>query len=129
LSLRFAAVIPEQAFDALFKAVLTDRDADAALALWADDADITMWGSDLPEKAVGRAEVHELLKGIAGARTRLSFRWDERRAHTVGNTAWINAAGTIAVNGGAPAAYRLTVVFIYNGDTWQIHTFNGNVPD
>lgn len=122
-------MIPEQAFAALFKSVLQDRDPDAALALWADDPDVTMWGSDLPERATGKGQVYELLKSIAESRNRLVFRWDEHRAHTNGDTAWINASGTIAVNGGAPAAYRLTVVFVYNGETWQIHTFNGNVPD
>jgi SnoaL-like domain len=122
-------VIPEQAFDALFKAVAGERDPDAAIALWADDPDITMWGSDLPERAVGRVQVYELLKAIAESRSRLVFRWDERRAHTHGDTAWINAAGSLAVNGSTPMAYRLTVVFTFAGDTWKIHTFHGNVPD
>ena len=121
-------MIPEQAFEALFKAVLQDRDADAALELWADDADVTMWGSDLPERAKGRAQVHELLQSIAASRSALTFRWDEHRAHTNGDTAWINASGSIAVNGSAPSPYRLTVVFTFDGETWKIHTFNGSIP-
>jgi hypothetical protein len=122
-------VIPEQAFAALFKAVVEDRNPDAAIALWADDPDVTMYGSDLPERATGRDEVYDLLKGIAQSRNRLVFRWDTQRAHTVGDAAWINADGTMVVNGTTPIPYRLTVVFVYNGDTWLIHTYNGNVPD
>lgn len=122
-------MIPEQAFEALFKSVFDDRDPDSAMALWADDPDITMWSGDLPERAIGRSEVYELLKGFAESRNRLVYRWDERRAHTNGNTAWINASGTLSVNRSTPMAYRLTVVFTFDGDTWLIHTFNGNVPD
>jgi ketosteroid isomerase-like protein len=121
-------VIPEQTFTAFFAAVLEERNADAAMDFWADDADITMWGPDLPERAVGRAEVHELLTRIASSRTRLVFRWDEERVHTVGDIAWLNAAGTVTVNNTVPAPFRLTIVFIYADGTWKIHTFNGGVP-
>jgi len=121
-------VIPEQAFDALFKAVVDERDPDAAMALWADDPDVTFWGSDLPERAVGRDAIRELLSHIASGRNRLAFRWDERRTHTIGDTAWTNASGTVAVNDTAPLPYRLTVVFTFVGDTWKIHTYQASIP-
>jgi len=121
-------VIPEQTFTAFFTTVLEERNADAAMDFWADDADVTMWGPDLPERAVGRAEVHELLPRIASSRTQLVFRWDEQRVHTVGDIAWLNAAGTVTVNNTVPAPFRLTIVFTYADGTWKIHTFNGGVP-
>jgi ketosteroid isomerase-like protein len=122
-------VIPEQTFAAFIATVLEERNADAAMDFWADDADVTMWGSDLPERAVGRDAVRELLVRIAGSRSRLGFRWDEQRVHTIGEVAWLNAAGAITVNGTAPTPYRLTIVFVYVDGTWKIHTFNGSVPD
>jgi SnoaL-like protein len=121
-------VIPEQTFAAFLATVLEERNPDAAMDFWAGDADVTMWGSDLPERAVGREAVRDLLERIADSRSRLGFRWDERRFHTVGDIAWLNAAGSVTVNGSAPMPYRLTVVFTYTDGTWKIHTFNGSVP-
>src|SRR5262249_20750377 len=41
-------------FDAFFERLTVDRDATAATALFAEDAEIWMSGSDLPEIAIGR---------------------------------------------------------------------------
>jgi ketosteroid isomerase-like protein len=122
-------VIPEQTFAAFFATILEERNADAAMDFWADDDDVTMWGSDLPERAVGRDAIRELLARVTGSRNQLGFRWDERRFHTIDDVAWLNAAGTLTLNGTAPMPYRLTMVFVFAEGTWKIHTFNGSVPD
>jgi ketosteroid isomerase-like protein len=114
---------PLDTFHAFFRAILDDADVDAFMKLWAVDDDITMWGSELPERAVGHEQIRALAQGIAGAQFR--FTWDELRVHDSGDTAWINAAGSFD---GTP--YRLTAILVRRrAGEWKWHTFNGSVPD
>jgi RimJ/RimL family protein N-acetyltransferase/ketosteroid isomerase-like protein len=115
------------AFDALYDAVLGAHDADAALALFAPDGDIVMWGSEEAERAVGPAAVGELLRGIAASPATLAFRWRERRVHVEGHAAWINAAGAVDVDGRA-SAYRVTAVLVRRAGAWRWHTHSGSEP-
>ena len=95
---------------------------------WADDDDVTMWGSDLHERAVGRDAVRKLGTQIAAAPHLIEFEWDEKRVHGEGETAWINASGTVRSDG-KRAGYRLTAIFVRQGERWLWHTFNGSIPD
>ena len=115
---------PLDTFHALFHAILDDADVDAFMALWAPDEDVTMWGSERDERAVGHAEIRALGERIAGSSFR--FDWDELRVHDEGgDTAWINAAGTFT--GGHP--YRLTAVLVRRrAREWKWHTFHGSEP-
>src|SRR3954449_13548584 len=97
---------PLDTFHTLFDTILVRRDVDAFMKLWAVDEDITMWGSDLPERAVGHDEVRALAEGIARG-AQLTFTWDELRVHDAGDTAWITAAGSL--NG---MRYRLTAILV-----------------
>ena len=120
-------------FDALFAALLNQRDADAGTALFTDDADIVMWGSEDVERAMGRAAIAELHRGIAAFSGTLTFRWYERHVHVEGDAAWVNAAGELSlqVGGQAPrtGAYRLTAVLVRRHGSWRWHTFNGSEPN
>jgi hypothetical protein len=116
-----------EAFEALFTALLGDRDASAGSALFVQEDDITMWGSELGERAVGPEELAELHEAIAASESVLEFHWDELRTHVHDDVAWVNAAGEIAVDGrGRP--YRLTAVLVQRNDGWRWHTFNGSEP-
>jgi ketosteroid isomerase-like protein len=118
-----AGTDPLDTFNAFFTTILDDADVDAFMDLWAPDADVTMWGSDLPERAHGRGEIRVLAEDLAGAN--LTFAWDELRVHEAGDTAWVNAAGTAN-----RAPYRLTVVLVRRrAGEWKVHTFNGSIPD
>jgi ketosteroid isomerase-like protein len=118
-----AGTDPLDTFRALFRAIIDDADVDAFMALWAVDEDVTMWGSELAERAVGHDQIRTLAEGIAGAQ--LAFIWDELRVHDAGDTAWINAAGSV---NGMP--YRLTAILVRRrAREWKWHTFNGSVPE
>jgi ketosteroid isomerase-like protein len=114
---------PLDTFHALFESILVQRDVDAFMKLWAVDADVTMWGSDLAERAVGHDQIRALAERLA--RAQITFTWDELRVHDAGDSAWINAAGSV---NGMP--YRLTAILVRRrAREWKWHTFNGSVPD
>jgi ketosteroid isomerase-like protein len=119
---------PLAVFDALFHAVCVERDPDAFIALWADDADTTMWGSDLDERATGADQIEALGEAITASPFALFFTWHERQVHVEGDTAWVNAAGTLAVDS-QTTPYRVTGVLVRRYDEWRWHTFNGSEPN
>ena len=118
----------QETFQLLFKTILEDRDVDAFMDCWAGDDDVTMWGSDLHERAVGREAIRALGTQIAGSQHVLRFDWDETHAHDEGDTGWINASGSLYVDG-KRADYRLTAVFVRRDGRWRWHTFSGSTPD
>ena len=119
---------PSETFDALFASILEHRDVDAFMALWAGDDDVTMWGSDLHERAVGGDAIRKLGTQIAAATHVIECEWDDKRVHGEGETAWINASGALVVDG-KRVNYRITAIFVRQGERWLWHTFNGSIPD
>jgi hypothetical protein len=115
-------VAVDAAFDALFRAILEERDVDAFMACWADDHDVQMWGSDLAERADGRDAIRRLGEAIV-AGDEIRFEWADRFVYTEGEVAWVNAAGTC---NGMP--YRLTAVLVRRAGAWRWHTFSGSIP-
>jgi ketosteroid isomerase-like protein len=118
-----------ETFDALFRAVTADRDGEAFANLWlVDDPTITMWGSDLDERAIGADAVRKLGAAIAASKSELRFAWDDVAVHERGEVAWVNASGRIEVDG-APHPYRVTGIMLQTFAGWRWHTFHGSVPD
>jgi ketosteroid isomerase-like protein len=119
-------------FDALFETLTRERDADSGTALFADDADIVMWGSDESEQAIGPEAVGELHHALAALSGELTFRWLQRHVHVEGDAAWVNAAGDVSVQLPGEAtrrtSYRMTAVFVRRGGAWRWHTFTGSEP-
>src|SRR4051794_13127494 len=110
-----AGTDPLETFHALFRAIIDDGDVDEFMKLWAVDDDVTMWGSDLAERALGRDEIRALGERVAGSK--LAFTWDELRVHDAGDSAWINAAGSV---NGVP--YRMTAVLVRRrAREWKWH--------
>jgi ketosteroid isomerase-like protein len=117
------------AFERLFHAACEARDIDAFMALWiVDEPAITMWGSDLEERAEGLDAIRALGEAIISSEQQIRFEWDEVQIHERGDTAWVNASGSIEVDG-ARRPYRLTAVLERNFAGWRWHTFNGSIPD
>jgi ketosteroid isomerase-like protein len=114
-------------FESLYRALCADRDADIALALWADDDDITIFGSEASDTAVGPADVRTHLEAIAASARTIAFRWFEPRVRIEGDVAWVNASGTLSVDD-AEAAYQVTGVFVRRGRRWLWHTHSGSTP-
>ncbi len=119
-------------FDALFERATRDRDAKAAAAIFAADEDVTMWGSDEAERAVGPEAVRALLSSVASSPAELAFRWNERRVHVEGDTAWVAACGEASAtrpDGGARTIpYRVVSVFVRRDGAWRVHTYCGAEP-
>jgi ketosteroid isomerase-like protein len=122
-----------EVFDALFVALTERHDALAATRLFVDEPDVVMWGSEEPERAVGRAAIGALHAGIAAHSGTLVFRWYRRHVHVEHEAAWVNADGEVVVTGdGQPlrvVPYRLTAIFVRREDEWGWHTFHGSEPN
>lgn len=120
------------AFDALFEALVDRRDAEAGSRLFADDADVLMWGSEESEQAIGPDAIAELHRAIAASPAELAFAWERRLVHVEGDVAWVSAAGTVRVArpGGAPRTtpYRAIAVLVRRSHAWRWHTFSGSEP-
>jgi ketosteroid isomerase-like protein len=112
-------------FHELFRVATETRDVDAFAALWAEDPAVTMWGSDLAERAHGIDAVRALGSALVDSPDELRFEWHDVDVYERGYVAWINAAGT--VNGSTP--YRATAVLVRTPTGWRFHTFNGSIPD
>jgi ketosteroid isomerase-like protein len=119
---------PLDVFDALYSAACDDRDAAAVHALWATDPDTVMWGSDEDERAHGPEEVKALLEAVVASPSELGFDWEEREHHVEGDVCWINARGSLYVNGEA-TPYRVTAVLVRRDGVWRWHTHSGSEPN
>jgi uncharacterized protein (TIGR02246 family) len=120
------------AFDAFFERLTVDRDAAGASALFADDDDIWMSGSDLPELAIGTEAIAALHRDVVSRPFSLRFTWDKRMVHRDGDVAWVNADGSLLVDyqDREPTTmhYRITVVLVRRDGAWRWHTMNGSEP-
>jgi SnoaL-like domain len=112
-------------FHEFFRVATDTRDLAAFAALWAVDPTITMWGSDLGERAVGIDEVRALGEAVMTSADELRFVWEDVDVYERGYVAWVNASGTL--NGETP--YRATAVLVRTPIGWRFHTFNGSIPD
>jgi ketosteroid isomerase-like protein len=114
-------------FASLYRLLCEERDAEAAIALWAADADIALFGSEESDAAVGPTAVHAHLVAIAASKSEISFAWHEQQGHVEGDAAWVNASGTVTVNG-RRSAYHVTGVFVRRDGRWVWHTHSGSEP-
>ena len=120
-------------FERLIGALTQQRDADAAIALFAGDEDIAFWGSREDEFALGPTAVVNLLRTITGSTVQLQPSFPQRRVTVAGEAAWVNAVGEMrARTPGTPLQvipYRITGIFVRRDDGWRWHTFSGSQPN
>jgi ketosteroid isomerase-like protein len=107
--------------------VCEERDGAAAFALWAEDDDVTLFGSEVTDTARGPAEVRAHMGTIAGASATIRFAWDDKRVHVEGDVAWVTARGTLSVDGRI-APYQVVGVLVRRAGGWRWHTFSGSEP-
>jgi ketosteroid isomerase-like protein len=118
---------PLAVFDALFRHLCEERDATAASALWAEDDDVTLFGSEQADTARGPAELRAHMEAIAGANATIRFAWTDKRVHVEDDVAWVTASGTLAVDDNV-APYQVACVLVRRGAEWRLHTFSGSEP-
>jgi ketosteroid isomerase-like protein len=116
-----------EAFDSLYRLLCDKRDAVGAMALWASDDDVALFGSDQSDRALGQRAVREHLEAIAGSSSTLVFVWHERYVHIEGDAAWVSAIGTLTVDSRA-STYQVTAVFVWREGRWLWHTHSGSEP-
>ena len=104
-----------------------ERDAVAAFAVWAEDDDITLFGSELTDTARGPAELRPHMEAIAGSAPRIRFDWTDKRVHVEGDVAWVTASGTLTVDDRV-APYQVAGVLVRRAGEWRWHTFSGSEP-
>jgi ketosteroid isomerase-like protein len=68
-------------------------DPGAVAALFCDDEDITFWGSEQDEAAVGPEAVRAFTSALVERIQDMSVAWAEERVRVAGEVAWVNAAG------------------------------------
>jgi ketosteroid isomerase-like protein len=115
-------------FDALYAAACETRDADAMVALFRTDDDVSFWGSGPTEQYFGPAELRAFADAITRSEHSFHVRWDERRVHIESNVAWVNALGAVTVDGGRALPYRVTAVLLRRDGRWLWHTHHGSEP-
>jgi ketosteroid isomerase-like protein len=120
------------AFEA-FDSALKRRDADAIVDLFVDDPDVTLCGSALHERALGKLEIRGLLDRLFSTLPDSSVdrTFQQREVYVSGDVAWVNAAGSARWEpGGEPRMipYRVTAVLVRTVDGWRWHTHNGSQP-
>jgi ketosteroid isomerase-like protein len=118
---------PLATFDALFLHLCEERDAVAGFALWAEDDDITLFGSERSDTARGPAELRRHMEAIAGAGATIRFAWTDKRVHVEDNVAWVTASGTLTVDERV-GAYQVVGVLVRRTGEWRWHTFSGSEP-
>jgi ketosteroid isomerase-like protein len=118
---------PLVVFHALFRHLCEERDAAAAFALWAEDDDVTLFGSEQTDTARGPAELRTHMEAIASSVATIRFAWTDERAHVEGDVAWVTASGTLRVDENL-APYQVTCVLVRRRGEWRVHTFSGSEP-
>jgi ketosteroid isomerase-like protein len=107
--------------------VCEERDAAAAFALWAEDDDITLFGSEQTDTARGPAALRAHMGAIAGSAATVRFSWDDKRVHVEGDVAWVTASGTLTVDDRV-GPYQVAGVLVRRAGEWRWHTFSGSEP-
>jgi len=114
-------------FASFYRLLCDERDAEAAIALWAKDDDIALSGSEESDTGVGPEGVHAHLAAIALGKSDISFEWNEQRVHIEAEAAWVSASGTLIVDG-RRSAYQVTAIFVRREGRWFWHTHSGSEP-
>jgi len=106
-------------------------DAEAAVAVFAGDDEVTLVGSEPGEMARGRAELEKFSRRILPASGGYSWEWEQMIVDGAGPVAWVFAEGHAQVGTGADAKrvpYRVSVVLERRDGEWKWRLFHGSEP-
>jgi ketosteroid isomerase-like protein len=112
--------------------VLARRDLAGFMALFEDDDDIMLLGSDAGEVFRGRAEVGGFLKRLYGLPFTFAFDMPNATVRRKGHHAWLFADGAMvhkrADGSETRRPYRIVLVMKRHDDAWRWQLFSGSVP-
>lgn len=115
-----------------FNTAISNKDIDSAMAVFDDDADIILAGSDIQELHKGPAPIRSFLKNLFAKPFRVSWDFSNMTVDQNQETAWMFAEGKAIIKQDdgqvVTMPYRLTLVMVKKGETWKWRLFNGSVP-
>ncbi len=114
-----------------FNEVVPARDLPATMALFAQEADVLLLGSEAGEVAMGRGELLRFFTRIYSRPVRYSWVWRRRTVSCIGDIAWVFAEGEIVVRGvegEKRGPFRLTGVLEKREGRWLLAQFHGSEP-
>lgn len=113
-------------------AVMARRDVPAVMALFDDDDDILLVGSDTGEIFHGRKAVAGFIKALCGLPFVFSFDMPDVTVRRTGRSAWVFVDGAMVHtrdNGKVTRApYRFSIAMVKRGREWRWQVFHGSVP-
>jgi len=114
---------------ARFTKAVHARDAKAVQALFAEDADVCLFGSEGGEKAQGRQAIGQLFHWMTQQYVELRWEWTWRQLSAAGDVAWLAAEAIIHATTKEERArvpYRLSAVFERRGERWWWMLYHGS---
>jgi ketosteroid isomerase-like protein len=115
-----------------FGEAFVNRNKDRVLSLFAADADVTFWGSETIEEAIGRERLSMLLDTLFARDKVYAFEWQQPLISSAGPVAWMMSdviMRSVSDDGQEDSfPYRLSGVFEMRGDRWYWMQFHGSEP-
>jgi ketosteroid isomerase-like protein len=113
-------------------AAMARRDVPAVMALFDDNDDILLVGSDTGEVFHGRSAVAGFIKALCGLPFVFSFEMPDVTTRRTGRSAWVFVDGAMVHsrdNGKVTRSpYRFSVAMVQRGRAWRWQVFHGSVP-
>lgn len=111
---------------------MTERDLEAAMAVFEDSDAILLVGSDVGEVFKGRAAVRGFLGDLMQLPFTFSFETPEPTVGVIGDTAWMFVDGamvhTPAEGDSRHVPYRFSLCLVRSADSWLWQLFHGSAP-
>jgi ketosteroid isomerase-like protein len=111
-----------------FRAAISQRRLEGALALFVPDADATLIGSSLGEIVRGPLEMRTFLKRLFSSSQTVSWEWDDVSISSAGDVAWLWLEGALVLDGRSDRAYRISGVMERRQGRWLWTLFHGSEP-
>src|SRR3954469_13342327 len=111
-----------------FRAAVSQRRIEGALALFAPDADATLIVSSLGEISRGRIELRLFLEEHFAAPQTVGWEWDDVSISSASDVAWLWLEGALVLDGRSERAYRISGVLERRQGRWLWSLFHGSEP-
>jgi ketosteroid isomerase-like protein len=115
-----------------FATYAKEKDADSMLSMFDNSDDIMLVGSDSSEVKHGRKEIRNLLHAALSKPYIINWDFTNAEVFTSSEVAWafVNSSVMLLNEDGSEIRipYRLTSVWIKQGENWKLKFFNGSIP-
>ena len=114
-----------------FSDLVSKKEKQAVLRLFAPDADVVSIGSEARETAVGPDEIKSFLERVLSRPYSFSWKWEWTSVSAKDQVAWVAAKGSVVKSQDKTelvTPYRLSAVFEKRNDQWLIMQYHGSEP-